>query len=211
MAGTIQSVTPALGPTVGIAVTCEMDSSTPGQTGSLDGFWQQLDEIKAMEVPVIWVVKAVGSRPDHECIAGDGMGKSLAAVGCVGIVTDGRVRDVKGYAGIPLAVYSKGITIHHTPLRIHSTNRPIEVGGIAVYPGDIVHASNEGVIKIPKRCLKQLPARAIDMWAFEREAHEVFGRRELCSADKKRRVLQILNKWGFSVPTNGKREKQMIP
>ena len=211
MAGSIQSVTPGLGPNVGVAVTCEMDSSTPMQKGNLDGLWQQLDEIKTLGLPAIWVVKAVGSRPDHECIAGDGMGKSLAAVGCVGIVTDGRVRDVKGFAGIPLAVYSKGITIHHTSLRIRSINRPVEVGGITVRPGDVVHASAEGVIKIPKGCVQTLPARAIEMWGFEREAHEVFSNRELSSPEKKRRVLEILAARGFSVPSSGKREKQMIP
>ena len=210
-AGTIQSVTPGLGPVVGVAVTCEMDSSTPGQKGNLDAFWQQLDEIQALDLPAIWVVKGVGSRPEHECIAGDGMGKSLASVGCVGIVTDGRVRDVKGFAGIPLAVYSKGITIHHAPLRVRKINKPVEVGGVVVRPGEIIHASAEGVIKIPHGCLHTLPAKAIDMWAFEREAHEVFSRKGIASAQKKRRVLEILAGWGFSVPTNGKREKQMIP
>jgi regulator of RNase E activity RraA len=139
------------------------------------------------------------------------MGKALASSGCVGIVTDGRVRDVNGFAGIPLAVYSKGITIHHTPLRIHSINQPIEIGGILICPGDVVHASAEGVIKIPRSCLQQLPARAIDMWAFEREAHEVFSRRELCSADKKRQVIEILESHGFALPDGTKRERQMIP
>ena len=212
MGGSIQSVTPGLpGPQVGVAVTCEMDSSTPCQKGNLDALWQQLDEIKALGMPAMWVVKAIGSRPDHECIAGDGMGKSLASVGCVGIVTDGRVRDVKGFAGIPLAVYSKGITIHHTSLRIRSINRPVEVGGIMVHQGDIIHASAEGVIKIPKACLPILPAKAIQMWAFEREAHEVFSNKALSSPEKKRRVLEILAARGFNVPSSGKREKQMMP
>jgi 4-hydroxy-4-methyl-2-oxoglutarate aldolase len=211
MGGSIQSVTPAIGPTVGVAVTCEMDASTPGQTGNLDGFWQQLDEIKALGTPVVWVVKAVGSRPDHECIAGDGMGKSLASVGCVGIVTDGGVRDVKGFLGIPLAVYSKGITIHHTPLRIRRINQPVEVGGIIVHPGDIIHASAEGVIKVPRSCLGTLPGKAMDMWAFEREAHLVFACKDLSASEKKRRVLGILAAHGFAAPSDGKRERQMIP
>jgi len=89
MGGSIQSLTPTLGPTVGAAVTCEMDTSSPEGDAHLEPYLDQVDAIRAMEEPAIWVVKAVGSRPDHECIMGDGMAKSLYAAGCVGIVTDG--------------------------------------------------------------------------------------------------------------------------
>src|SRR5882672_5678880 len=91
MGGSIQSVTPTLGPTVGVAVTCEMDSSTPEGEPNFVKYYEQLEQIAAMEEPVIWVVKTVGSRPDHECILGDGMAKELYSAGCIGAVTDGGV------------------------------------------------------------------------------------------------------------------------
>jgi regulator of RNase E activity RraA len=208
MGGSIQPVTPCPGSVIGIAVTCEMDASSPNQTGNVDGFWQQLDEIKAMDLPAIWVVKSVGPRPDHECIAGDGMGKALYASGCAGIVTDGRVRDLKGLAGIPLAVFSKGISIHHTPMRIRRINQPVEVGGLTIKPGDIIHGSAEGVIRIPRSCLARLAESANRMWAFERDAHAVFSRPDLPSAEKKQRVLEILAAYKFipSSPKPGKGE-----
>ncbi len=198
MAGDIQSVTPGLGPTVGVAVTCEMDSSSPGGSADTDGFWRQVEEITAMEVPVIWVVKAVGSRPGHECILGDGMAKTLFAAGCVGAVTDGGVRDAPGMASVPFAAYCRGLTIHHTALRVTSINQPVEVGGITIAPGDLVHANFEGVIKIPHSCLPTLAQKATQMRAFEHEAHCVMRRTDIAPAAKRQQVGELTKKYGFT-------------
>jgi regulator of RNase E activity RraA len=108
MAGYIQSVTPTLGPTVGVAATCEMHTSSPGGVHDVDGYLRQLEQMQRIEEPVVWVVKTTGSRPDHECVLGDGMGKDVHSVGCVGAVTDGGVRDIAGLMTIPFAVYSRG-------------------------------------------------------------------------------------------------------
>ena len=198
MAGEIQSVTPGLGPTVGVAVTCEMDSSSPGGTADTDGFWRQVEEISAMKIPVIWVVKAVGSRPGHECILGDGMAKTLFAAGCVGAVTDGGVRDATGMASVPFAAYCRGLTIHHTALRVTAINQPVEVGGITISPGDLVHANFEGVIKIPQSCLPTLAQKATQMRAFEHEAHCVMRRTDVTPAEKRKQVGELTQKYGFT-------------
>ena len=197
MGGSIRSLTPSLGPTVGVAVTCEVDASTPEGAHDFTLYYQQLDEIRGMEVPVVWVVKAVGSRPDHECIMGDGMAKDLYANGCIGIVTDGGVRDVGGMLSTNFAAYCKGTTIHHCGVRFRSINQPVEVGGITVRPGDVIHANAEGVIRIPSTCLEILPARATQMRAFEHDAHRVLRRTDLNSRDKRDRVREILAKYGF--------------
>ena len=136
LGGAIRSVTPSLGPSGGVAVPCEIDSSSPGGTPYVEEYWRQVEEISHMREPAVWVVKCVGSRPDHECVLGDGMAKTLFAAGCIGVVTDGGVRDVNGLLSIPFAAYSKGVTIHHCALRFRNINRPVEVGGITIQPGD---------------------------------------------------------------------------
>jgi 4-hydroxy-4-methyl-2-oxoglutarate aldolase len=197
MAGSIQSVTPSLGPTVGVAATCELDTSTPGGEHILDPYYQQLDEIAKIDVPVVWVVKTVGSRPDHECIMGDGMAKGLYANGCLGVVTDGGLRDIEGMLTIPFAAYCRQKTIHHCALRFRSINQPVEVGGITIRPGDVIHANAEGVIRIPPTCLEILPARATQMRAFEHAAHRVMRRTDLTSREKPSLVRALLADYGF--------------
>ena len=199
IAGSIQSVTPSLGPTVGVAVTCELDSSTPGGEANIDGYWQQLEQMAQMEEPAVWVIKTVGSRPDHECVIGDGMAKTLYASGCVGLVTDGGVRDVDGLLSTTLAAYCRGKTIHHCALRFRAMNQPVEVGGITIRPGDVLHANAEGVIKIPHNCLPTLAAKAVQMRTFENEMHVNWRRTDLTPAEKRHLVPELLAKHGFKI------------
>ena len=198
MAGTIQSVTPALGPTVGIAYTCEMDTSTPEGDADMDLYWRQLEEIDREELPVLWVVKTVGDRPDHECVLGDGMAKTLHAAGCIGAVTDGGVRDVVGLLTIPFAAYCRLKTIHHTNMRVRSVGQPVHLGGITIRTGDVLHADSGGVIRVPRGSIDALPGKAIRMLAFERDAHLLLRRADLTPAQKRDRVGAMLRDYGFS-------------
>ncbi|MGH9345271.1 MAG: RraA family protein [Terriglobia bacterium] len=194
----IQSVTPSLGPTVGVAATCELDSSTPAGEAEVEGYWSQLEEISRMKEPAVWVVKTVGSRPDHECVLGDGMAKTLYAAGCVGVVTDGGVRDVNGLLTTSFAAYCNGTTIHHCALRFRNIGQPVELGGVTIRTGDILHANSEGVIRIPESCLEVLPVKAIQMLTFENEAHSFLRKTDVPISEKRRHLMDLLGKYGFA-------------
>jgi regulator of RNase E activity RraA len=174
-----------------------MDTSTPEGDADLDLYWKQLEEIEREELPVVWVVKTVGSRPDHECVLGDGMAKTLFAAGCIGAVTDGGVRDIAGLLTVPFAAYARLKTIHHTNMRVRSAGEPVRIGGITVKTGDVVHADSGGVIRIPATSIEDLPRRAIQMLAFEREAHLELRRTGIKLSEKRERVNSLLRKYGF--------------
>ncbi len=211
LSGDIQSVTPPLGPTVGIAFTAEVDSSTPGGAGDTDLYWEQLEAMHQCSLPIVWVVKAVGSRPEHECMIGDGMAKTLYSVGCVGLVSDSRVRDVPGLITTPFAAYCRGRAVHHGALRFRATRRPVDIGGVTIHPGDVIHANQDGVIRIPSDCIADLPAFAVKNRAFEHEAHMFLRRTDRTPADKRAQVLALIQQYGFNDCVSGSARLAHLP
>ncbi len=199
MSNQIRALIPDVGPTVGVAMTCELDTSTPEDEadGDTEAFWQQLAEMELMDVPTVWVVACIGSRPDHECIMGDGMGKLLCASGCVGAVTNGGARDLNGLRSIGFAVYGTGVTIHHCKMRVRRIGVPVDIGGITISPGDIIHANAEGVIRIPDNAVTKLLEQAPAYRAFEHEAHQLFRRTDLAVPQKRELFDTIFAKYGF--------------
>jgi regulator of RNase E activity RraA len=198
LGGSIQCLTPQRGSMVGVAMTCEMDTSSPGGTPDADLYYTQLEEMQKSGLPTVWVVKAVGSRPDHECIIGDGMAKTLGSVGCRGLVTDGGLRDLEGMVGLPFHVFGRGRVVHHTAIRVRRINEPVEIGGLVVRNGDILHGSDDGVVRIPRASLEALPERAAQMRAFEHEAHFIFRDPGLPPREKPKRVRELLVRYGFA-------------
>jgi 4-hydroxy-4-methyl-2-oxoglutarate aldolase len=203
MGGSIASVTPSLGPTVGVAFTCEVDSSSPGNVADWDPFYRQVEAMEKLGVPAVWVAKCVGSRPDHECVLGDGMAKLLGSVGCQGAVIDGGVRDIEGLLSVPFAAYCRGRTIHHCAVRFPRADIPVQVGGITVNPGDVIHANAGGVIRLPRKGLERLPALASEMRAFEHDAHRVMRQTGVPVAHKRKAVADILARTSFGRPPPG--------
>ena len=203
LSGEIQSVTPPLGPTVGVAFTAEIDSSTPGEPGDTELYWQLLEMMRQSSLPSILVAKAVGSRPEHECMIGDGMAKTLFSVGCVGLVSDSRVRDIAGIMTTLFAVYCRGRAVHHEALRFRFINRPVEVGGITITPGEVIHADQNGVIRIPPDCIHDLAGYAIKNRAFEHEAHMFLRRTDKSPAEKRAHVQALVQKYGFNDCVSG--------
>lgn len=74
------------------------------------------------------------------------------ASGMRGIVTDGGCRDSDEMILQRIPVYQRASTRGIDPGRIviESYNQPVNVGGVLVFPGDIIGADTEGVVVVPR-------------------------------------------------------------
>ena len=75
----------------------------------------------------------------------------MKKLGVAGIVVDGAVRDIEDIRAIGLPVYARGIVPQGGgkagPGQI---NFPVACGGVAVLPGDIIVADDNGVVCVPQ-------------------------------------------------------------
>jgi regulator of RNase E activity RraA len=201
MGGSIRSMTPGAGPVAGVAVTCKLDTSTPGGTADQDPYWRQLERMQMIGLPVVWIVECVGQRPDHECAVGDGMAKILHSCGCVGAVTNGGVRDIRGMLTVPFSAHARGLVVHHGAMRFSAPDEPVDVGGIVVRSGEVIHADVEGVIRIPSGCLEALPEAATKLRLAETQVHEIWRRTDVSLEQKRRHAGEVYARNGFQPRT----------
>ncbi|MGQ9503937.1 MAG: RraA family protein [Thermogutta sp.] len=82
--------------------------------------------------------------------------------GCVAVVTDATARDLDEIALEQIPLYFRGPGRGIRPGRnlIESVNRPIEVGGVLVRPGDILIGDADGVIVVPREYAEQVASYA---------------------------------------------------
>lgn len=84
------------------------------------------------------------------------------SLGAVGVVTDASSRDTDEIAlqKVPLYLRKKGRGIRPGRNELESVNRPVDIGGVLVCPGDMVVADGDGVIVVPRKVAKEVAQHA---------------------------------------------------
>jgi 4-hydroxy-4-methyl-2-oxoglutarate aldolase len=104
------------------------------------------DHVRAGDVLVV----DSGGRLDAAVI-GDIVGATIRQLGCVGLVVDGAVRDVDGLDEAGLPTWARGA---HPATGSNqgpgAINVAIQLGGVAVHPGDVVRADSSGIVVVPR-------------------------------------------------------------
>jgi regulator of RNase E activity RraA len=71
------------------------------------------------------------------------------ALGCVGHVTNGGVRDLDECRSIGFHLFSGCVQVAHAYVHLEGFGEPVQIGGATVQPGDLIHADQHGVCLVP--------------------------------------------------------------
>lgn len=123
--------------------------------------------IEAMPEGVIAVVDAFGTTSAG--IFGDILVARMRKRGVAGLVTDGVVRDVAGVLAAGLPVWSAGVA---SPASVSSLTfvgwqEPIGCGGVAIFPGDMIVADDDGAVVVPEALAEAVATEGLDQEQFE--------------------------------------------
>jgi regulator of RNase E activity RraA len=177
-------VFPKLPPMVGYAKTATMRAMRPARRDKRaeDKIGAEyLDYVMSGTAPKIAVVQDLdGNQRGRGALWGEVNTTMHKAMGCVGVVTNGSVRDLRMIAP-EFQLLAGSIGPSHAHDHLVGFGGEVNVAGMIVADGDLVHADEHGAVVIPHELARELP-----------DAIALVTRREAV-------ILKVCREPGFSV------------
>jgi regulator of RNase E activity RraA len=145
----IAAAFPELPPIVGFAATATFRAGAPPRQG--DGYsdlGQQVEQFGELSGPPIVVFQDLDD-PSAAATFGEVMCTIYQAFGAVGLITSGTGRDLEQVRAIKFPVFTNGAICSHGYNHFPQIHVPVRVGGLSVFPDDLLHADCNGVTNIP--------------------------------------------------------------
>lgn len=191
----IKCLYPELGSMVGYAVTAQMETVTEMEPRDAKVTMEFYEAVAASPDPVVIVLQEIGGYKEFASHSGEVMTTLLQNFGAVGLVTDCNVRDFNEVRALNFHTFAAGTSPSHVNCRIARVGVPVQVHGMTVRTGDIIHGDINGLVQIPHERRDELPEMINKVRESERlliekvkaggytldDLREVlFGQKELC-------------------------------
>ena len=165
----IRCIFPNLGVMVGYAVTLKIQSISPGAKGAAIYPSEHWKDILKIPAPRVVVVEDLDDPPGLGSLWGEVNANMHRAMGCVGCVTNGSVRDLDEVEPLGFHFFAGHIAVSHAYVHIVEVGKPVRVGGLTVRPGDLLHGDRHGVTSIPLDLAARIPEGAKTVDTMERQ------------------------------------------
>lgn len=164
----IRCLSPALPPMVGYAVTGRIRTAAApvGRYWYYDRmeWWEYL---ATLPPPRVIVFEDMDPHPGLGAMFGEIHAHIGRALGAVGYVTNGAVRDLPGIGRTGFHLFAQGVSPSHAYAHVVDFGVPVEIGGLRVGPGDLLHGDMHGVVSVPASIAEEIPGVAAELLAEE--------------------------------------------
>ena len=147
---TVTDYMPQMGPMVGYALTVVIEPGNREHANSNpDKVKQYREYVASMSGPKIVVVQDLDKPVIYGAFWGEVNSNLHRALGCIGTITDGGIRDTDEMNNAGFKALARGVCVGHawsTPVK---WDCEVEVFGRKVQPGQLIHADKHGFLVIP--------------------------------------------------------------
>ena len=91
----------------------------------------------------------------------------IQAFGVVGVISDGPSRDIDEIRPMGIQYMLTGVTAGHGAFSVKAINVPVNICGMDVCPGDIIHMDENGCVKFPVEYIKDVYEKALKLQQVE--------------------------------------------
>ena len=142
---------PSLPPMVGYARTAKIRATRPSGRNKVDDMAMRVDYFKHIAEgpgPTITVIEDIDEPAGFGAHWGEVNSNLHKGLGSVGVVTNGSIRDADMWAE-GFGALAGSLSPSHGWVHVVEYAIPVEVHGMVVSPGDIIHADRHGAVVIP--------------------------------------------------------------
>ncbi len=172
MSSEIRCILPELGPMLGYAVTatCRAAERPPKDANERRiAMWRAIEEIPA---PRVIVIQDLDTPPGIGAYWGEVQSNIHRALGCVGTVTNGSVRDLDEVRALGFHFFAGSVGVSHAYVHLVGFGEPVDIGGLTVRPGDLIQGDQHGVLSIPLDIAAQVAEGVAKVERVERQIIE---------------------------------------
>ena len=183
----VRCIFPDLGVTVGYAVTATIRSAAPPDSARpvpLKAYWDYIAQSPAPRV----VVAQDLDQPPAGAWWGEINSNIHRALGCIGVITDGTVRDLDEVRPLGFQFIAAGVSVSHVHAHLQDFGKPVTIGTMKVSPGDLIHADKHGAIVIPQAHARNLLKAVLAVERYERALIQLCKSPEFSTAELERLV-----------------------
>jgi len=166
--GKLRCVFPDRDPMVGYAVTARLRTGEPPIGGNhfhdRGDLWKY---ILGCPSPRILVLEDMDQMPGHGAFVGDMHAAILRALGCIGYVTNGAVRELPEVQSLGLHLFAGNVAVSHAYAHIFEIGAHLTIDGMEVRTGSLLHGDQHGIVSIPGEIALRVPAVAAKLQEWE--------------------------------------------
>ncbi|MBY0293573.1 MAG: RraA family protein [Alphaproteobacteria bacterium] len=176
---------------VGYAITFKIRTSDPPIKDHYyedrEDWW---DRVLSIPSPRIAVIQDLDFPTGVGSVVGIIHALIFKSLGCIGIVTNGAIRDISLIRKEKMHIYSNKLVPSHAYSHIVEVGSPVTIAGLTIKSGDLMHGDDNGIASVPINSVETILLNAEKIFQEEKKIIDFCHSKEFSLSELKRLVKE---------------------